>query len=288
MRIIAVLIVGLITQAAARPLEEMVASERAFAATTAEVGVRAGFLTFFADNAVAIRPGGSADTTTLISAKDDLRARPPDLLPLSAVLTWEPLTGGVAADGSVGWLTGPYLRQSRAGRGLLGQGAYFSVWKRQADGTWRVFLDEGVPLPAAWRDTNGFREAPEPDAGLTGTPGESVAAAEAEISHGDLAWSARLASGVRLHRAGLMPVTGRDAVIAWRRTAWTSADFTSIRADTATSNDLAFAIGGYTATPASARAGAAASNEHGTWVRVWRRDAARHWRIVFETSKPAP
>jgi len=288
MRFVSILIAGLIVQAGAQPLEQMVATERAFAAATAEVGVRAGFLAFFADNAVAIRAGGSTAETTLVSATDDLRARPPDLLPLAAVLTWEPLTGGVSADGSIGWLTGPYVRVSRAGRDVLGQGAYFSVWKRQPDGTWRVFLDEGVVLPAVWRDTGGFREAAEPDAGLTGTPGESAEAAEAEISRGEAAWSARLASLVRLHRAGLMPIIGRDAAIAWRRAAWTSAEFTAIRIETAQSGDVAFAIGAYAARLGGARAGATVTSERGTWVRVWRRDAARRWRIVFETSKPAP
>ena len=37
-------------------------------------------------------------------------------------------------------------------------------------------------------------------------------------------------------------------------------------------------LGGYDAVTSS-------GPQHGTWIRVWKRDVTRRWRIVFETTK---
>src|SRR5579863_440548 len=129
------------------PIQRMVATERAFAAAAHESGVRDSFLTFFADDAVAIVRGTAGQATALVAAKAQLAARPLQALPLQADLLWEPFTGQVSGDGSIGWLTGGYAVLSSTSRDLLAQGAYFSVWRRQANGTWRVWLDEGIALP---------------------------------------------------------------------------------------------------------------------------------------------
>lgn len=121
------------------PIQRMVATERAFAAAAHEIGVRDSFLTFFADDAISIVRGTAGQPTSLVPAKAQLAARPLQALPLQADLLWEPFTGQVSGDGSMGWLTGGYAVLSSTSRDLLGQGAYFSVWKRQANGTWRVW-----------------------------------------------------------------------------------------------------------------------------------------------------
>src|SRR6185295_13468203 len=145
-------------------LQRMVSTERAFAAATAELGVRDGFLTFFGDDAIALVPGASGAATTPL-AKEGLRPRPQPKLPLAAKLRWEPFTGQMSSDGTLGWLTGPFVNAAETTNDILGKGAYFSVWKRQPDGTYRVWLDEGVTLPSVWQNASEFRAAPEPDAG---------------------------------------------------------------------------------------------------------------------------
>ena len=262
-------------------LQRMAATERAFAAATAEIGFRDGFLTFFADDAIALRAGRDGATATAVRARDGLRAERLAPLPLTSHLVWAPFTGHVSSDGSFGWLTGGFAAVNAATRDVLDRGAYFSVWKRQADGTWRVWLDEGVSLPHPWEGASPFRVAPEPDAGEAGSASEPIDTAERAVSGGEAAWRERLAAGVRVHRAGVMPVVGRDDAVAWAGRTWTRVRYTRIRSEAAGSDDLAVTVGGYDATT---NAGAA---EHGTWVRVWKRDVTARWRIVFETSKPA-
>jgi ketosteroid isomerase-like protein len=262
------------------PIQRMVATERAFAAAAREIGVRDSFLTFFADDAVAIVRGTAGQPASLVPAKAQLAARPLQSLPLQADLLWEPFTGQVSGDGTMGWLTGGYAVLSSTSRDLLSQGAYFSIWKRQPNGTWRVWLDEGNALPDVWRDASPFRAAPDPDAGATGSPSETVASAEARVAAGGDAWRSSLGADVRLHREGVMPLVGREAATGWAQAAWRTVRYDVLQSAVATSDDLAVVIGGYHAV---SNAGA----ETGSWVRVWKRDTTGRWRIVFETSHRA-
>ena len=253
-------------------LQRMVATERAFAAATEQIGVRDGFLSFFAEDSIAIRRGPQV---TLAPAREGLAAQPLPNLPLANTLLWAPYTGHVSADGTLGWLTGGFVNFNQAQKTPVGQGAYFSVWKRQSNGTWRVWLDEGIRLPQIWKDASPFRVAPEPDAGSAGRPSETIDEAEQAVASGGEAWRARLAAGVRLHRDGVMPLVGREAVIAWAAPV-SRMVYTVMRTDTAGSGDLAITIGAY-------ELNAAAGPERGSWVRAWKRDGAGRWRIVFET-----
>jgi len=270
----------LLAQTDPQAIQRMVATERAFAAATAEIGVRDGFLTFFADDAIALVAGGSGATASVDRAKDGLTRLQSSKLPILSRLMWEPFTGQVSEDGTMGWLTGPYVALNQMTKDITAKGAYFSVWKRQADGTWRVWLDEGVALPDVWSGASDFRAAPEPAADSTGSASASLEDAERAVADGGDPWRARLAAGVRLHREGHMPIVGRTAVTDWARDAWSAVHYVMLRSDHAASNDLGVALGGYDATTAS-------GPQHGTWVRVWKRDITNRWQIVFETSKAA-
>ena len=268
--------VTLLLQSDPQALQRMVATERAFAAATAEIGVRDGFLTFFADDAVEITPGVTGAQATLGRAKDSLLKLALPSLPLERRLLWEPFTGQIAGDGAIGWLTGASVNLNRTTGDIVRQGAYFSVWKRQPDGTWRVWLDEGIALPNVWNDASPFRAAPEPDAGTAGGAGESLTDVERTVAQGGDPWRARLAEHVRLHRDGEMPYVDRAAVLEWASRNWTDVRYAVTRSELAGSGDLGITIGGYDRTA-----------EHGTWIRAWKRDVTDRWRIVFETSKIA-
>jgi len=262
-------------------LPRMVATERAFAAATAEIGVRDGFLTFFADDAIALRAGATGAAASVADAKTGLREQPLVKLPAANRLMWDPIAGQISSDGSMGWLTGPYANTNIVTKDLLGAGAYFSVWKRQADGTYRVWLDEGVRFNEAWRPHTDFRAAPEPDAGTAGAADDTVETSEGAIASGGDAWRARLSSGVRLHWQGKIPVASREEAVTVTAAAWSRVTYFMKKIETAASNDLGVVVGGYDATTASG------GPEHGTFVRVWKRDVTGRWRIVFQGVKGA-
>jgi len=58
-------------------------------------------------------------------------------------ISWVPDTGGVSADGTLGWTEGHF---TRTGPGLLETGHYVTVWVRE-DGMWKVRADIGNTDP---------------------------------------------------------------------------------------------------------------------------------------------
>jgi hypothetical protein len=278
MRLIALaLSVAVAAQADPQPLPRVAAAERAWAAAAAEQGWRDSSLAFVAPDGITLRVTASGQAQGA-SARDALEALPLVKLPLALREIWEPVTGQVSEDGTLAWMIGPRTALNLPTRSLANQGAFFHVWRLQPGGQWRFWLDEDVRFPDVWQVMAPFQAAAGPDEGSVGTPEESLAEAERDVSRGGDAWRARLVAGVRVHRAGRPPMVGRAAVLAWAEGAWAAARFQDVASIPAGSNDLGVACGAYTVTGDG-------TAERGTWARVWQRDIGGRWRIVFETSQ---
>src|SRR5262245_50589774 len=119
-------------------LLKMAETERAFARRAKETTVRQAFIDFFADESIAFEPDP-------VPARESMRKREAPPQPPGFELLWEPRLGDVASKGDLGYLTGPaeYVNPGKP----TTYSCYFSVWKRQADGEFRVILDVGIPTP---------------------------------------------------------------------------------------------------------------------------------------------
>ena len=239
------------TSAMRGALEMMRRTERAFARTTAEIGVRNGFGMFFADD--AIMPPDSAGTNRFL-------AGPAPVAPTPTTLEWEPLTGEVSRSLDLGWLTGPFSFRDTAGK--QHHGVYFSIWRRGANGLWRVALD-AVRAAGA-------------DAELRRTETAFLAAA-AHDPRG--AYAGALAGSARLHRDGRIPLIARDSILALVAGERTSAGHV-IRAEVSSAGDLGWTFG--VATYRAER-----GVREAAFTRIWRRDPEGRWRIVLDVSSPA-
>src|SRR6476646_4917325 len=164
-------------------LRDMADTEREFARTARVKGIRDSFLDFFAADSIAFTP----DVT---SARDRLLKQ--EATPFSVnELLWEPRTGDVAASGEIGWLTGPSTFIDHSTPDATPRyGNYLSVWRRQADGRWRVFIDVGTGLRAEATFAPGFTRMPF-GARYTGKDGK--AADEKSLLEADRGLNARAA-----------------------------------------------------------------------------------------------
>lgn len=149
MRRISLVVTNLIFAAAANaagkppPFEELVAAERAFAKRCGEIGIRGSFLEFFAPDGINFAP-------TPGNAKERFEKRPKETGPPMKFIEWGPAYAEIAPRGDLGWTTGPSVLVTRAGspeRQTLGH--YFSLWRRQSDGNFKVVLDLGIESPPA-------------------------------------------------------------------------------------------------------------------------------------------
>ncbi|MGD8329158.1 MAG: DUF4440 domain-containing protein [Acidobacteriota bacterium] len=135
---------GSIAGQAGASAEVLMQADRDFNAAVAEGGSRA-WAAWFAEDGATIQPGigevrGRARILELMAALDD-----PDVS-----LRWEPDRADIAASGDLGWTTGHYVSESPGPDGTpqRSEGLYVTIWRRQADGSWKVVMDLGNPLAA--------------------------------------------------------------------------------------------------------------------------------------------
>ena len=117
--------------------DELVGTERAFAAQGAKDGVRTSFLAWMADDALVYRPGP-------VNAKAFYEKRPDG----KGKLLWGPRYALPSGSGDLGITTGPWqFVAPDQGDKVLGTGWFFSVWRRGADGKLKWVIDHGVEAP---------------------------------------------------------------------------------------------------------------------------------------------
>jgi ketosteroid isomerase-like protein len=129
------------TSLAADPVtDSLVQTERAFAQASVAKGMKDAFLAYLADDSVIFRPAA-------VPGKAWMQDHPAPPI----VLSWRPAYAEVARSGDLGFTTGPYELRSQDPKDTdVGYGTFVTVWKRQAEGAWRVALDLGTsgPQPA--------------------------------------------------------------------------------------------------------------------------------------------
>lgn len=137
---------------AAAVRESLLAADRAFAAATAERGLE-GWMSAFDTTGIQMEadrpftPGLAAVRATMAPAFADTAWH----------LTWEPTMAFASAAGDLGYTLGTW-RSSRAGPDGVAEvhtGKYVTIWRRQADGGWRVVFDGGNPDTAPPRAAVG-------------------------------------------------------------------------------------------------------------------------------------
>jgi ketosteroid isomerase-like protein len=255
----------------------VVAAERAFAAAAQTDGVNAAFLRFSAPDAILFQP----DPTL---AKAALQAHPIPAIPLK----WWPAYAGIAVSGDLGFTTGPYV----IGDGERQvHGWYFTIWRRQPDGSWRWILDHGPKTREAAPSGTGSQVAalaaghPSPGARAFG----DVKSVEARLAAA-IAADARaalphfLADDGRLMRVGPQPAIG---AAAWTRLLAAGPE----RIDSAPLGGGASAAGDLAFTYGTARWRRDSAEVEGHYVRIWQR-RREGWKLIIDNliavPKPPP
>ena len=115
-------------------------ADRAFDRATTERRLD-GWVDFFAEDGAMLAPGGPVSGKAAIR---DHMARA--LSDTSFTLRWRPTASDVGAAGDLGYTVGQYEARHRDEKGSVAvrTGTYLTVWKRQADASWKVALDVGV------------------------------------------------------------------------------------------------------------------------------------------------
>ncbi|MCX6233810.1 MAG: DUF4440 domain-containing protein [Bacteroidetes bacterium] len=120
--------------------ETLLQADRDFSNVSREKGMKASFLEHISDDCVLLRAqqkpieGRTAIEATFARFSDE-----------NSILTWEPLKAVVSESGDLGYTYGIWESKLKDTTGLVFKGTYLSIWKKNADGKWKVVLDTGNP-----------------------------------------------------------------------------------------------------------------------------------------------
>lgn len=263
------------------PTADVVAAERAFAKRCGEIGIRNSFLEFFAGDAVSFAPEPG-------NAHERLEKRPAPKTPPPILLVWGPEQAEVAPAGDLGWSTGPSAFSDKTGKNPPHYGYYFSVWRKEPAGDWKVVIDVGTDSPSeravpVVAQPIAATKAPGAEMGPAVIEREDKAFCERAAQGAGKAYAAALAANARVHRDGAFPVVGAKAWRPWAKALAGVVTCAPAGALSSTGPGFGYTYGSWERHEA---AGGPAV-EKGFYARVWRHEKAG-WRIAVDVGTLAP
>jgi ketosteroid isomerase-like protein len=271
------MVAALLLAAQLSPFDQVVADERAFAAASIKQGLHEAFLANLAPDAISFMPLPAP-------ARPAHEGKPP----APGKLNWGPIWVAVSSAGDLALSTGPWeIKNQGESMIKVSTGLFFSVWRKQPDGSWKVAVDAGISSPVKFvlpvTVENGFAGAPAsgPKPGGAESARTGVMAAERALSAAaktglGKAIEAQADPLLRVYRegkaAGIGPEGSRALLAADTRKLTCSAD----RVIASASGDLAYAYGACAGEPGDA-------SKYG-FLRVWRMQPSGKWKVLADVT----
>jgi ketosteroid isomerase-like protein len=263
-------------------------NEREFARMAAAKGMRTAFLAFIADDAILFRPTPTNGKKWWTERAD-----------ASGLLSWEPVYADVSRAGDLGYTLGPWEYRPKGPEDKpVAYGYYMSIWRKQADGSWKFVMDQGTPTPApsgpkpnlSFPEDSGRKSA-------RGKPDANVAEVQTELLKQERFFSqsslkdtlaahlSYAADDIRFMRPGHFPVTGREAMRVALAAAPGTLSWEPTFAAAARSGELGYTYGDYEfkSVPQGDKPSAV---EKGNYIRIWKKKDNGNWRVVVDVLAP--
>lgn len=243
--------------------DAVIAAERAFAARSSEAGWIPAFREFAAPDGQLGGPEG------YVSAPAQLAETPDDG---NRDLFWWPAFAAISRSGDFGFTTGVVSRDAAR----TPRGHYFTVWRRQPDGSWKWIYDGGVG-PIANPDQ--IAVGATPPTAPTATSGErsAMAAQEAVRALEDAGGAAsRMAPNALVYRSREPRRIGPTAPPV-------AVSYTVARVEASAGGDLVMVLG-------EARWAAEGQDVRSTYARMWQH-GPDGWRVIYDqllVPRPTP
>lgn len=274
--ILLILVVTMVAQGQSA-LHDMVKTEQAFSKMAEEKNTRDAFLAFIADDGLLFRPGAVNGKKWMLE-----HPAPPPKDDKKPLLAWQPAYAGMAASGDMGFTTGPWeAKADIKDEKPAAYGHFMTVWKKQADGSWKFVVDLGISHPQSggpltvWTPNASKKETFKP-VNLTSTRktllDRDQAYNIASILGLSKAFQDFASPDVRLYRANNLPYIGRDAAVEALAKTTGEVKWQPIAADVSQAGDLGYTHGTYEA-----------GTERGSYVRIWKKENGQ-WRIIMDVT----
>jgi ketosteroid isomerase-like protein len=270
-------------------LKSLVETEQAFAKTSEERGARDAFMAFIADDGILFRPRA-------VTGKEWMRAHPVPPSDKRPLLAWQPVFADIAAAGDMGYTTGPWeFKEDIKNEKPAAFGDFVTVWKKQADGSWKFAVDLGISHPQSsgplklWVVDDAQQSAKTSGAILVDLASDRKALWQSEQEFAAVAAKSGVAAAfqktadnsVRLYREGNNPFLGREAATKTLAANEVSIIWKITAGEVSSSGDLGYTYGTYEITDSKKPA----PIEKGNYLRIWKKHG-KDWRVVLDVANP--
>ncbi len=137
--------VGALAAVGKRPADALMRADAAFDSATAATGID-GWVSFFAEDGAMMPSGGP-----VIRGPGEIRKlMGPEFATPGFSIRWKPGGAEVSASEDLGYTfgTSTVIAPGPDGKPVTRYGKYLTVWRKQADGAWKVAMDIGNAAPA--------------------------------------------------------------------------------------------------------------------------------------------
>ncbi len=258
----------------ADPAGQVADAERAFSAASEKFGIRQSFLQFLSDDCVMFNPGP-------VNGKELYRNRPEN----SAYLTWYPSFVEVSSSGELGISTGPWEYRRSRNDTDVSYGHFFSVWKKQNNGEWKVLVDNGIRYPQSekrsekeiCRTMTSEKRSVNKQAGPKILKDLERSFSTMSAASGALrTYEKYSAENIRLYRKDRFPTSTKESALALLQHETMQRIFTPVDAVISSAGDYGY-VYGYAV---------GQKNDSSAYIRVWRKD--KEWKIAVDLREEFP
>lgn len=254
--------------------EKIVESEKSFAKVAEEKGIKPAFLEFLADDGIIFRP-------TAMNGKESFRSRPDS----PALLSWHPVFADISSNGALGYSTGAgeYRPKGKTDTTVY-YSEYATVWRRQADGTYKAALDVGIshdkPLNSDmnWTSPKSSEKIADENKPLAANA-MSLFFDTATTKGLDKAYKTFASDDARFLREGKFSIVGKNNALSEIKSKGKITFGKNVTIQSA--GDL-----GYSVTTYETKSGEK-TTEKGNIVQIWKLLGGK-WQIVLDVFAPIP
>jgi len=248
----------------------LIHNEDCFSNASIQKGVRDSFIEYFSDDCIGFHPLPT-------NGKEFQKKRPAS----KGILTWHASVVELSRSGNFGWTTGPWeYRKEKLSDEPVAHGHFISVWKIQADSTWKVILDVGNSYSKSEvkkenitiinKKTNLHSDTSRSVLLEREKRFEQQCAADGITK----AFLSNASDNVRLYRENIFPVTNQKEMENVLVTQKEQYSFTTSDVQISSGGDLGFVYGKAIST----------KNDTCGFMRIWRNED--EWKIAVDILVP--
>jgi ketosteroid isomerase-like protein len=248
-------------------LQSLIDAERAFSQLAKDKTTREAFLANLIEESISFSPG--------ITPALKLWQQQPEN---DGWLYWQPAYADISASGEFGYTTGPWSWHNTKQDKPNGFGEYITVWRKQSSGQWKVLIDAGIshdtyPVDGHTIATSSI--ASTSDSKKKETPKETISekdnAFNLLLAKDNTIYPKFVSAEVKFYRNGSLPFTKVSDLKPLVNTIYTNAGTQS-----SIEQDMAFTYGTVETTGADAKVSKL------SYLRIWKKENGRDWKIVID------